>query len=1618
MNPFNPVSSTQFQGWASFYGGNVQAPAPPPPSAFGASALGQPPTNGQYTGGWAYPDAWANFYEGKQGFTAPQNQNTPAGALAATEYANNTNSPNDPNLLGWEQAYGNPNTILAQDQNWAQSLGPAPTSTPSGQLTGGWQNPEAWAAYYGGTSGFTAPANAGSPASALAAASHIAATSNPQDNPALLGWVSDYGQPGSVLANTPNWAASLGNPAVNAQGQDVGQTNTQGWTSPLAWAAYYGGFQGFNGGAIDNTLQAAQNWAGVTNRNDPSLLGWELDYGNPQTVVSAIQSSPQYMDYRALVRQYVLARQQYVAENNVYQSDYNAYSADPTAQNYQYQFADYQQALSDYANQLVLYEGLPQGYYPQVDAERLQIETGEFNRQQAVFNQQVNAFNQQQQAAQAAQQAQQAAAQGTFNQQLAAFNAQVAAQNAQVAAQQAQVNSLLAQENTLQSQIATLDAAKQSTAAEALTHELDGIQAQLGQAQTQLQAASATPIVGPVYSPTPVTQGTPTPGGFNFSQVNPAEPAPTRPPAPVNQLGAGAADNSKIIINPNGAIFVNGQEIVQPFSAHNAASFVNQPGSGESVPSFGTNNIGGAGGEAGAAFDQNNPFNQLYGTYNTTFAQAGTAGATVGIGTPPGGPILPAFGGLGGQGAFGGGLGVDDPYMVAILNGIDLGPEPHFLGIPQDQFVGQNAAVNVLAAFGIDVGAPPITSAPVDYTGAPYADAGLGYNPNVDDYGRPIPDVGPPQPFSVPTTQDLPPLELPTSWVPPELPSATSGVNPNVTIDQVAQTLTPPPQEPTVPTLSGPQGGPLAGAPGPDLSFTEAALPPIPANYTLQPFDATQTGQFAFNPAPLTGADFVPSDFAAGAVMPWDVSGFPQGQDLGPEVQGTPQSKAQQTSQALLNKVGDQKTVGGLLQALGVDTGPGSDFIKYGGNPNAPIDLNAPLQPQINAVIGSLSAVAQPTATQNIANAFAQAGVDVPNLQYAQQNPVFDISGFPQAPQDIVDHPVPPANVGPANIPDISGFWPTPSAVSTQNVPDITTMPDIALANNPVADQMKASGVPTDVLTQAAALVRNGGNAADLAAFMAAQGYPQLGNTCAEFVSAVVTAAGGTPPPGVGIPVRPQYPGGVPLSALASQWLGAGERTSTPQGGDWIVTMNPASGQGGHVGVVESYNPDAGTVKVIQANNSAEYDVPFNAQTGTAVIGGRTYEVRTPSSPYMVPGVTTDIGAAPSQGSLEGLFDPNVPYMGFGNAPPSPPDVQGYGAYNAGEVGGGIVQQQPPAPSESTFGPGAMPVGASYPGGSFGEVPYPDLLPPVSSPQTPYFTAPPYGSELTPPSPPEQGSLGPQPEGGNYQIGWQPEADQYSPLLGTPQQFTTQGSPSVSPAPPQEGPVGGGTSDILSFLSNPLPALGGTDLYQGGYAAPTQEGQGVAASPQDVWAAAYGGPFTFGDSQNLTHGTYPHTGPVFTPGSMQEGTIYSPSKTTFFGDTPTYRDPNNIGQYNLSINAPFNNQAGYSTYFGGVSVPEAGQSNNNIVLVQAPNGQWSYQPIVDVGPHVRTGATLDVLTASLPQFGYTLGNAPQGGWQYQIQNPRGSFGGPPIINPQGGPLAGQQAYPPAGQQVY
>jgi hypothetical protein len=308
-SPFGayPQTVPGMQSWAGFYGGNVQAPSFLP-QTLGPSQAGPAPTQpGSYSGDWANPQTWANYFGGQYGFTAPQGAGGAAGALSAEQVSN----PNDPALLGWEQDFGNPQTFLQNNTNWAQSLG-----TPNNSQA--WMNPASWQAYFGGTEGFTAPAGVNSPAAALAAAAEN--TSQP-NNPALLGWESLYNQ-ASILANNTNWAQSLGAPPTNGNySQGIGA-----WESPLSWAALYGGLEGFPG-PIDNTLSAAQGFENITNPNDPSLLGWELDYGNPQTVVSVLQG------------------QQAIAQSNAQQT------ATSQAQ-YNQQLAAYNQQVATYNQQL------------------------------------------------------------------------------------------------------------------------------------------------------------------------------------------------------------------------------------------------------------------------------------------------------------------------------------------------------------------------------------------------------------------------------------------------------------------------------------------------------------------------------------------------------------------------------------------------------------------------------------------------------------------------------------------------------------------------------------------------------------------------------------------------------------------------------------------------------------------------------------------------------------------------------------------------------------------------------------------------------------------------------------------------------------------------------------------------------------------------------------------------------------------------------------------------------------------------------------------------------------------------------------------------------------------
>ncbi len=693
-----PVSPSQFQPWASFFGGNVVAPQAVP-SAFGAGALGQPPSNGQYTGGWAYPDAWANFYEGKQGFQAPQNQNSPAGALAVTNYANNINNPNDPNLLGWQQAYGNPNTILQRDQNWANSLGSAPTGTPSNELTGGWQNPEAWAAFYGGNQGFTAPKNAGSPASALEAAAQIAKTSSPQDNPALLGWVQDFGQPGSVLANTPNWAASLGAAPINAQGQ--GSNPQGGWTSPLAWAAYYGGFQGFQN-PVDNTLQDARNWAGVTNVDDPSLLGWELDYGNPKTVVSTIEASPEYQAF--------LAAQQ--------------------------QFAQQQQAQQDFL-------GSHSTYAQWLTRTGNTYGQDSFNTFMARVQQGQQTRAQQQQSAQLANQI--ASLTAARDAAFAAGNLGAGdAYNAQLRTLQGLPLSVNPPPPTVVGGVPRTQVGGGGgfTLATGYGSQIQGA-TPYGSTLPASTSYGSNIAGSPGVTAAQVQQGAAVPGTSRYQTVPQLVPG-----TDITSFITRGADGSKIDIRSDGSIFVNGIQTVAPVKSHSAGLLYNTPGSGTNVPSFGTNNIQGSGAEAGAfglsqlprgsgAAVGGDPFNALYSFTNTTFAQAGTAGETTGEGTPAGGPIAPLYAYRGGEGGFWHPVGGSSDTAAAIMD----------QAFAEFMFNNFNPGDIGEALRGAQEGLVPGLAAPGDVSPTSYPD----YYPNVDDLGRPIQIISP-SPFQQPNT--------------------------------------------------------------------------------------------------------------------------------------------------------------------------------------------------------------------------------------------------------------------------------------------------------------------------------------------------------------------------------------------------------------------------------------------------------------------------------------------------------------------------------------------------------------------------------------------------------------------------------------------------------------------------------------------------------------------------------------------------------------------------------------------------------------------------------------------------------------------------------------------------
>ncbi len=306
---------------------------------------------------------------------------------------------------------------------------------------------------------------------------------------------------------------------------------------------------------------------------------------------------------------------------------------------------------------------------------------------------------------------------------------------------------------------------------------------------------------------------------------------------------------------------------------------------------------------------------------------------------------------------------------------------------------------------------------------------------NVDDFGRPIPDVGPPEPFSLPDfggmetsvaqalanlgqswiPQPTPPEVQPTftapdfggleqtiqqtlggllpGWTPPSAPEEqpgtflgnvvsglgnlltpfnpndpeTSGINPNVTFDQVANfqspqlteadwglTMPPSPEVPPVPVMPAPNGEPPV---------------PVPPTPFFQTFDPTQTGMF-LNPADLSSSAFVPASFAPPADVFTDPGfgaaslyqggyGEPVWEAEPPEP--LPPGPPLTAAETFIQKMGGKATLYQLAQSKGGD-GAQQMLDNRGmlgeGAFNTPLDLSQPLEPQIKAVIGGTGVVA------------------------------------------------------------------------------------------------------------------------------------------------------------------------------------------------------------------------------------------------------------------------------------------------------------------------------------------------------------------------------------------------------------------------------------------------------------------------------------------------------------------------------------------------------------------------------------------------------------------------------------------------------------------------------------
>lgn len=115
------------------------------------------------------------------------------------------------------------------------------------------------------------------------------------------------------------------------------------------------------------------------------------------------------------------------------------------------------------------------------------------------------------------------------------------------------------------------------------------------------------------------------------------------------------------------------------------------------------------------------------------------------------------------------------------------------------------------------------------------------------------------------------------------------------------------------------------------------------------------------------------------------------------------------------------------------------------------------------------------------------------------------------------------------------------------------------------------SGIPSNILAEARAVVAAGGGAEGAKSYIQSKGYNVDSAWCGDFAAAVVTSAGGTPPKNY---------------QVASNWRNFGQPVEgDPQGGDVAVRRSARTGStGSHVTIVDQFNAESGRFTGIGGN--------------------------------------------------------------------------------------------------------------------------------------------------------------------------------------------------------------------------------------------------------------------------------------------------------------------------------------------------------------------------------------------------------------------------------------------------